>query len=522
MADKPDTCLCLLPNIVKNNTSFPHDVITDASSNTGVPLQACTVLTIVRVGARLPAEWLIESQHGPPRLKPGPDGHDLEVTMTVHVAETGHEIANADISGTLSANKGKEPAQLFEQGTLTTKRLSTSRPKLESEDDPAPWREGAARDMCAAEVEFAFRFNFTPQGNLKGLKCNAHTKIFLRFSMAQLGLHVETEPFRLVAHRDKKRPKWPDPHLPRPVWGPPPTVQPTLPVGGNPLDVARTKLREAEAELIASLAGENTGVQEALNLVQLAQTKLGTAGGGEQPLAVAAIPMLPPLAAVDAGASSSAALAVLGEGVQELAPSRTVSAEVAGLSAEDALVALGSLEEWLGANLDQSSMDGAEAGALTVPPMQWPGAREMTGSLVDQMHQLGNRISPEGTPGRAAAAAAAAAAAVAAAATASTAEEEAGPSSKRQKLALQRIFKDGINHHQTVVEKGGKRLAAIVRNLTTLVKEAKTPQHQVYIELGRMADELNDLGEWLKFVGESDRVGDDGGDADGGDGDAGE
>ena len=506
---KPDMCLCLLPNLVTNNTGFPHDVLRDARSNTGVPLQACTVLTYVRVGARLPAERLIESQQGP-RLKPGPDGHDLEVTMSVHLAATGREVTNADITGTISANKGKEPAQLFEQGTLSTKRLSTDKPLPESEDDPAPWREGAARDACAAEVEFAFRFKFTPAGNLKGLKCNTQTRVFLRFSMAQLGLHVETEQFRLVAKRDDTREKWPDPHLLRPVWGPPPTVQPSLPVGGNPLDVARTKLREAAA-LIASLAGGNAGVQEALELVRVAQTKLNTAGGNEQPLAVPAIPMLPPLAAVDAGASSGAALAVLGEGLQALAPSRTLSAEVASLSAE----ALSSLEEFLGK--DFSQMEGSPAaGALMVP-----GTREMTVSLVGLAHQLGKRISPEGTPGRAAAPAAAAAAAPAAVA-ASASEEDAGPSSKRQKLAtLQRIFKDGLNHHQTVVEEdGGKRLAAIVRNLTTLVKEAKTPQHQVYMELGRITGELNDLGNWLDFVGESDRVSDDGGGADGGDGDA--
>ena len=487
---KPDMCLCLLPNLVTNNTGFPHDMLRDARSNTGVPLQACTVLTYVRVGARLPAERLIESQQGP-RLKPGPDGHDLEVTMSVHLAATGREVTNADITGTISANKGKEPAQLFEQGTLSTKRLSTDKPLPESEDDPAPWREGAARDACAAEVEFAFRFKFTPAGNLKGLKCNTQTRVFLRFSMAQLGLHVETEQFRLVAKRDDTREKWPDPHLLRPVWGPPPTVQPSLPVGGNPLDVARTKLQEAEAALIASLAGGNAGVQEALKLVRLARTKLNTAGGDEQLLAVAAMPMLPPLAAVDAGASSSAALAVLGEGLQELAPSRTVSAEVAGLTTEEALF---SLEEW----------------ALGSASLTVPGAREMTVSLVDQAHQLGRRISPEGTPGRAPVAAAAAAAA----------EADAGPSSKRQKLELQRIFKDGLNYHQTVVEKGGKRLAAIVRNLTMLVKEAKTPQHQVYMELGRITGELNDLGNWLDFVGESDRVSDDGGGADGGDGDA--
>ena len=508
MADMPDMCLCLLPNIVTHNAGFPHDVVKDDRSNTGVPLQACTVKTIVRVGARLPAERLIESQQGP-RLKPGPDGHDLEVTMTVHLADTGREVTNADITGTISATGGVMPAQLFEQGTLSTKRLGTSKPPPESEDDPAPWREGAARDMCAAEVEFAFRFKFTPASNLKGF--DKDTRIFLRFSLAQLGLHVETERFRLVAKRDRSREKWPDPHLPRPAWGPPPTVQPSLPVGGNPLDVARTKLREAEAALIASLAGGNAGVQEALELVRLARTKLNTAGGDEQPLAVPAIPMLPPLAAVDAGASSGAALAVLGEGLQALAPSRTLSAEVASLSAE----ALSSLEEFLGK--DFSQMEGSPAaGALMVP-----GTREMTVSLVGLAHQLGKRISPEGTPGRAAAPAAAAAAAPAAVA-ASASEEDAGPSSKRQKLAtLQRIFKDGLNHHQTVVEEdGGKRLAAIVRNLTTLVKEAKTPQHQVYMELGRITGELNDLGNWLDFVGESDRVSDDGGGADGGDGDA--
>ena len=505
--DKPEMCLCLLPNIVEHSTSFPHDMVKDEQTNTGLPLQACTVKTVVRVGVRLTDEWLIANPNGSLRLKTGPNGHELEVTMTVHQASTGREVTNADISGFISATGGRQHASLFESGTLATQRLSMAKPSEASENDPAPWRAGAAREMCAAEVTFAFRFKFTPQSNLTG--CDRDTKLFLRFSTNFLGLHIETEHFRLVAKRDRNRVQMGEPPA-RPLWGPPPTVQPSLPVGGNPLDDARTQLLEAEASLIKSLTGGHAGVQEALVLVQQAQSRLNAAGGDEQPLAVAAEPVLPPSGAAPSGAApsgavpSGAALELLGEGVQELAPSRIESADVANLATDE-------LFEWFGL----PPIDSTGGGALAAVPY-----------LLGQARQFDRRISPEGTPGRAAAAAAAAPAAYRSAAVAEDEVEpsQPGPSSKRQKLeTLQRIFKDGFNHHQTFVEpNGSKRLAAIVRNLTALVKEAKAPQHKVYEEMARIADELNDFGEWLDFVGENDLVGDGGGGAEDGGGDAGE
>ena len=54
--DKPKICLCLLPNILAHNSSFPHDMVKDLVTDTGSLMQACTVRTIVRVGVRLPTE----------------------------------------------------------------------------------------------------------------------------------------------------------------------------------------------------------------------------------------------------------------------------------------------------------------------------------------------------------------------------------------------------------------------------------------------------------------------------------
>ena len=51
---KLETCLCLLPNIAANITSFPHDMVKEETTDMGVPLQACTVKTIVRVGVSPP------------------------------------------------------------------------------------------------------------------------------------------------------------------------------------------------------------------------------------------------------------------------------------------------------------------------------------------------------------------------------------------------------------------------------------------------------------------------------------
>ena len=206
-----------------------------------------------------------------------------------------------------------------------------------------------------------------PQKNLQG--ANAKSRVFLRFRMAQLGLHVETEHFRLLAKRDPKRPAYGEPPA-RPKWGPPPVVQPSLPVGGDPISIARTKLSEVEAQLIASLSGGRAGVQDALALVQQAQSKLtsgaaaqsklmssAAACGDEQPLAVGALPMQPPLAA-GAGASSSGA--VQRPLQQEPALSRITSDDVLGpsLSSDDLDALLASFAQ---------PGDGAETGALAVP-----------------------------------------------------------------------------------------------------------------------------------------------------------
>ena len=348
-----------------------------------------------------------------------------------------------------------------------------------------------------------------PQKNLQG--ANAKSRVFLRFRMAKLGLHVETEHFCLLAKRDPKRPAYGEPPA-RPKWGPPPVVQPSLPVGGDPISIARTKLSEAEAQLTASLGGGRAGVQDALAFVQQAQSKLtsgAAAGGDEQLLAVGAQPMLPPPNAPSPGAVQ--------QQLELLAPSRIATDDVLGLSLDEAIDGVQELIASYAPTGDAlhtgatapsfqslGAGDGAETGALAVP-----GARHTAGEMVDQARQLQKRISPESSSFRSLSGAAAAAPAAAAAAAEEAAGQSEGSPSKRARLEqgeratlrLQGIFRDGLDHHAMHEANGAKRLAAIVRSLTRLIK-SKTPQHQVRLELGRIGEELNDLGQWLDFVGQ--------------------
>lgn len=201
---KRDMRLCLLPNLDANirSNAFPHEI----SKDTDVCIVAYSVKTNVRVGLMLPNEWYNQNcqidQHE--KVKLLRDGSHMEVAMTFHKDDA----AQTEITGGV-------PGPWQDGAQSTTQFLSIQKPEPGSESSSD---DGKARKDCVAEVTFSFRFttvgSFIPDSNTT-------TRFFLRFSELRLGMHVDTEPFRLVTRKDKTRIETGEPVMPeRPRWGP--------------------------------------------------------------------------------------------------------------------------------------------------------------------------------------------------------------------------------------------------------------------------------------------------------------